>query len=202
MNTKVFQFFQQNYSPGRICLVGMSDLLYQLIRMGQSGLTPDGKPSRWSHSFLMGENRSGTIHIFESDIYMSLKRFQFVNGPQESKLSKWCKDTVDSACVLGMDLTPAEQDTILSKAREICYDERYLYPVGELLGTLWAILTKTLHKKNIFDDKYAVQCATFVRMCYQGISKDPLDGAMQHLTNTSPEKIFQSNRFTFRQVMT
>jgi hypothetical protein len=181
--------------------VGATDLLYEAIRIAQSRFTADGKPSLWSHSFLMGEKRSGTVYIMESDMHLSLKRLQFINGPQESKLSKWCGDTIEHACVLGMDLTPAEQEAVLAKARELCYDERYLYPIGELFGTLWAIITRTLDKKNIFDDKYAIQCSTFVRMCYQSIGRDPLVAMTDHLSNTMPERLFQSDRFSFRQVM-
>ncbi len=70
--------------------------------------------------------------------------------------------------------------------------------MGELFGTLWASLTRRLDKKNIFDDKYAVQCATFVRMCYRDIGRDPL-GAAVDLTNTSPEAFFRSDVFSFRQ---
>ena len=201
MNAQVFEFFTQYYEPGRVCLVGATDLLYEIIRVSQSGLTPDGRPSHWNHSFVMGERRSGTIYIMESDMHLSLKRLQFINGPQESKLSKWCGDTVEHACVLGMNLTVAEQEAILTKAQQLCYDERYLYPVGELLGTLWAIITNTLDKKNIFDEKFAIQCSTFTRMCYRSIGKDPLSGSTDDLSNTVPERLFQSHQFTFRQVM-
>src|SRR2546422_507687 len=82
---------------------------------------------------------------------------------------------------------------------DVCSSDLHLrYPVGELFGTLWAIITRRLAKKNIFDDKHAVQCATFVRMCYQAIGHDPVTGAV-HLTNTSPESFYQSQLFTFRK---
>ncbi len=100
-----------------------------------------------------------------------------------------------------MDLTATKRETVLATAREICYDERYLYPVGELFGTLWALMTHTLHRKNIFDDEYAIQCATFARMCYRSIGKDPLTDMVDHLSNTAPERLFQSTCFSFREVM-
>ena len=46
MNTRVLNFFRDNYVPGRICLVGANDIVGALIRDGQAGLTPDGKPSK------------------------------------------------------------------------------------------------------------------------------------------------------------
>ena len=92
----------------------------------------------------------------------------------ESLLQKWCKDSIEYACVLGMPLTAEEEQKILAKASEIAHDKQYRYPVEGLFGTLWAMVTRTLHKRNIFDMKYAIQCATYVRMCYQAIEKDPL----------------------------
>ncbi|MDP2885983.1 MAG: hypothetical protein Q8P51_13285 [Ignavibacteria bacterium] len=203
MNTLAFEFFRQHYAPGRVCLVGLSDPMYQLIRIGQSKITSDKKRSKWNHTFLMGERRGATgkekIYILESDIHFSWKELQFINGPQESPLEKWCKDTIEHACVLGLDLTPDDQKKLNDRGLEIAYDPRYRYPVGELFGTLWAMLTGTLHKRNIFDEEYAIQCATFVRMCYQAVGKELLVGSSDSLSNTSPERLHQGNVFTFKQ---
>jgi hypothetical protein len=151
----------------------------------------------------MGERRGSPgrekLFILESDFHFSWREFQFINGPQESLLEKWCKDSIEHACVLGMDLKPEEQRKVFSTGIDIAYDERYRYPIKELFGTLWAMLTGTLHKRNIFDEKYAIQCATFVRMCYQAIGKDPLVGSTDNLSNTSPERLYQSSMFTLRQ---
>jgi hypothetical protein len=204
MNTQLLTFFRTHFASGRICLVGANDIVGQLIRNGQAKLTPDKKPSKWSHTFIMGEQRDdsrndGSIYIYESDLHVSVAEWQVINGPQESRLVKWCNDTIEHACVLGLNITPVEQKSILRKALELTGDEKMKYPVAELFGTLWAILTRRLSKKNIFDDKYAVQCSTFVRMCCQAIGKDILAGSPTDISNTSPEKIYQSQAFTFRQ---
>lgn len=123
------------------------------------------------------------------------------NGAMESRLAKWCLDDVSHGCVLGLDLTPAQTSDLLTTALAYAYaydDEHLRYPVGELFGTLWAIITHRLSQKNIFDDRHAVQCATFVRMCYQKVGRDPVTGPIE-LTNTSPEAFYQSRAFTFRQ---
>lgn len=204
MSIEPLSFFNDNYALGRICLIGASDVIGWLIRNGQAGITPNKKASLWSHAFVMGEKRhdgrtDGNIYIFESDLYVSTSEWQVINGVQENRIVKWCKDNIEHACVLGMDLSANEEISIVTKALELAYDEQHLrYPVGELFGTLWAIITRSLSKKNIFDDKYAVQCATFVRMCYQHINRDILTGP-DDLTHTSPEKIFQSQVFTFRK---
>jgi len=204
MNPEVLRFFNENYTPGRVCLIGADDFIGKLIRFGQSSITPDKKPSLWSHAFLMGEKRrdgrdDGSIYIFESDLFADSNSWQIYNGVQESRLVKWCKDNIEHACVLGMDINQEEQRSLLSKALEYAYDEKRLrYPVGELFGTFWAILTRQFNKKNIFDDKYAVQCATFVRMCYQYIEKDFLPEDID-LTHSSPETIHQSQIFSYRK---
>jgi hypothetical protein len=203
MNSQAFSFLEQHYVPGRVCLVGLTDPIYELVRLGQSRITKDGKPSLWNHTFLMGQRRGPTgkekTYMLESDIHFSWKKLQFMNGPQENLLDKWCQDTIEHACVLGMDLSDDEQRKVMAAGLDLVYGDRYRYPVGELFGTLWAMLTGTLQKQNIFDDKYAIQCSTFVRMCYQAIDKDPLVGSTEALSNTSPERLYQSPSFTVRQ---
>jgi hypothetical protein len=202
MNTEAFDFIRKHYAPARICLVGLSDPLYQLVRMGQALITPDQTRSKWNHSFLLGEQRGWfwwkRTYILESDFHFSFRETQFINGPRESLLQKWCKDSIEYACVLGMPLTSHEEQRVLAKASEIARDKRYRYTVEGLFGTLWAMRTGRLHKRNIFDMKYAVQCSTFVRMCYQAINKDPLAGSTDDISNTSPERLWQSPLFTVR----
>jgi hypothetical protein len=200
MNREAFRFIRKHYAPARICLVGLSDPLYELVRMGQATITPDQTRSKWNHAFLLGEQRGWfwwkRTHILESDFHFSFRETQFINGPRESLLQKWCKDSVQYVCVLGMPLTADEEQKVLAKASEIAHDKRYRYPVEGLFGTLWAMRTGTLHKRNIFDMKYAIQCATFVRMCYQAINKDPLADSTDNISNTSPERLSQSALFT------
>jgi hypothetical protein len=202
MNTEAFNFIQKHYAPARICLVGLSDPLYELVRMGQAKITPDHKRSKWNHAFLLGEQRGWfwwkRTSILESDFHFSFRETQFINGPRESLLQKWCKDSIEYACVLGMPLTTDEEQKVLAKASEIAHDRRYRFPVEGLFGTLWAMRTGTLCNRNIFDMKYAIQCATYVRMCYQAIDKDPLGNSTDDISNTSPERLSQSALFTER----
>ena len=204
MNPRLLEFFNDHYVPGGICLVGANDTIGWLIRNGQTGITLDKKPSLWSHAFIYGDRRpdgrtDGNIYIFESDLNINVSNWQVINGVQENRIVKWCEDSVEHACVLGMNLSTNERGSLLNRALELAYDEEHLqYPVGELFGTIGAILFKKLTRKNIFDDKYAVQCSTFVRMCYQHINHEILIGPTD-LTHTSPEKIFQSQVFTCRK---
>jgi hypothetical protein len=202
MNTKAFNFIRAYYAPARVCLIGLSDPLYALVRMGQSTITPDHTRSKWNHAFLLGEERGRfwrkRTYILESDFHFSFRERHFINGPQESLLQKWCKDSIEYACVLGMPLTTEEEQKIPAKASEIIHDKRYRYSVEGLFGTLWAMHTGTLHKRNILAMKYAIQCSTYVRLCYQAIGKDPIEGSTDDITNTSPERLSQSPSFTVR----
>src|SRR5439155_1639602 len=128
----------------------------------------------------------GNVYIFESDLRVSVKDWEVQNGVMEIRIVKWCLDDVSHGCVLGMDLTADLAQRLVTKGLEYAYDEDHLgYPVGELFGTLWAIITHRMARRNIFDDKHAVQCATFVRMCYQAIGRDPVTGPVA-ISNTSP----------------
>ena len=97
-----------------------------------------------------------------------------------------------------MPMTAEEQRKVLAKASEIARDKRYRYSVEGLFGTLWAMWTGRLHKRNIFDMKYAIHCSTYVRLCYQAIDRDPLAGSTDDISNTSPERLSQSPLFTMR----
>jgi hypothetical protein len=204
MNAHVLDFFRTHYAPGRVCLVGSKNPIYMAIREAQRSLTKDGKASRYNHCFLMGNTRKdkrddGSIYIFESDLHVSVHDWEVKNGVMESRIAKWCPDDCEYAAVLGMDLSQGDVDKLVANALWYAYDEQHLrYPVGELFGTLWALLTHRLSQKNIFDMKYAVQCSTFVRMCYRDIGREMITNGTD-LTNTSPEAISQSGLFTFRK---
>ena len=204
MNQQVLNFFGQHYAPGRVCLVGSANPIYKLIREGQSKLTKDGNPSRYNHAFLMGSRRNdgrsdGSLYIFESDLHISVSEWQVKNGVMESRITKWCLDDLEYAAVLGLNLSQQESDALVQKALWYTYDENHIrYPVGELFGTLYAIVMGRLNKRNVFDIVDAVQCATFVRMCFQGIGHDIIMSSTD-TTNTTPEEISQSPVFTFRQ---
>lgn len=204
MNHELLEFFNRYYAPGRICLVGADDAIGTIVRTGQMSLTVDKEPSKWSHAFLMGLRRDdgrldGSVYIFESDLRVDTKNWQLLNGVMESRLVKWCGDNIEHACVLALNNSINGSEAIVRTALECAYDEhRLCYPVGELFGTLWAILTKSLDKMNIFDQVYAVQCATFMRMCYQSINQDFISHGM-HPSNTSLEEIYQSAAFGVRE---
>jgi hypothetical protein len=204
MNQELLAFFNRYYAPGRICLVGADDAVGIIVRTGQITLTVDKNPSKWSHAFLMGLRRDdgrsdGSIYIFESDLRVNTKNWQVHNGVMESRLVKWCGNNIEHACVLALSNSINKSNAIIRTALEYAYDEHRLhYPISEMFGTLRAILTKSADKMNIYNQAYAVQCATFIRMCYQNINEDFITNGI-HSDNISPEVIYQSTVFGVRE---
>ena len=66
-----------------------------------------------------------------------------------------------------------------------------LYPIHELLGTWWAIITKKQWLPNPVDDPHAMYCSAFVRHCYKEAGRDFI-GPKVSVSNTTPEDIAQA----------
>lgn len=199
-NEKLLQFFRQYFRPGIIGLVGTKDMIGSAIRIAQKSLTPDGNASLWSHCFLFGELRldrrkSGNMktrspYIFESDLQINLIRPQVRNGAQENWYGKWCSEKVEHAALIDFGLSEDEKDDVLATALQLV-DEQVLYPIQELLGTWWSVITGQQWFPNPVDDPHAMYCSSFVRHCYREAGKDFL-GPEVSLSNTTPEHIAQA----------
>jgi hypothetical protein len=202
MNDSLYNFFVSNYGRSRVALVGTSDWIGEAVRSGQRNLTPDGKPSLWSHVFIIGEMRpdrrepgNTTIspYIFESDIHVGIINAQVRNGAQENWIGKWCKDETEHAAIFDFDLNTSEEDAVLGTALQLC-NEQVMYPIHELVGTWIALVTKREWQPNPFDDPRAMYCSSFVRYCYQKAGRDFL-GSSVDVSNTTPEHIAQCRSF-------
>ena len=199
LNESLLNFFMDNYRPASIGLVGTRDPVGLAIRQSLRALREDGKPSSWSHCFLLGDLRwdrrgpqrgkSRSLYIFESDIQISLYYPQLRNGAQESWVGKWCTERVENAAVVDFELTEAEREDVLSFALQLV-DEQAYYPLQELIGTWWSIISKRQWQPNWLDDPHALYCSAFVRHCYREAGKD-FGGAEVSLSNTTPEDIAQ-----------
>lgn len=200
LNNKVLEFFTDNFKPGVIGIVGAKDSVSLAVREGQKQLTKDGKPSIWSHCFLLGELRydrrgpNKTIvkspYLLESDIILKLFKLQLRNGAQENWIGKWCQEKIENAGVINFGLNADETKMVLATALQLV-DEQVVYPIHELLGTWWAIVTKKQWLPNPLDDPHAMYCSSFARYCYQEAGRDFLDPAIS-VSNTTPEHIAQA----------
>lgn len=199
LNTRLLQFFSGQCKPGTIGLVGTKDAIGLAIREAQRAVTPDGKTSFWSHCFIIsnmrldrrgpGNAKSRSPYVFESDLKVNLFKPQLRNGAQENWIGKWCKEEVENAAVIDFGISEAERDDVLASALQLV-DEQVLYPIQELLGTWWAIVTKRQWLPNPLDDPHAMYCSAFVRHCYKEAGRDFI-GQEVSVSNTTPEHIAQ-----------
>jgi hypothetical protein len=197
LNMKLLDFFSVNYKPGLIGLVGTKDAIGIAIREAQSLITKDGNPSLWSHCFILnnlrldrrgpGGTRTRSPYIFESDLKLKIFKPQVRNGAQENWIGKWCVKKVENAAIIDFGLSDEERDNILATALQLV-DEQVLYPIQELLGTWWAIITGKQWLPNPLNNPHAMYCSAFVRYCYKEAGKDFL-GAEISVSNTTPEDI-------------
>ncbi len=208
-DTNLFNFFSSNYKRGTIALVGTNDATGLGIREAQRALTGDGKPSLWSHCFILGDLRfdmrgpGSTIvkspYIFESDLKVDIFMPQVRNGAQENWIGKWCTSKVENAAVIDLGLSGDKQDSVLANALQLV-DEQVLYPIQELLGTWLAIITGKQWLPNPLDDPRAMYCSAFVRYCYRQAGEDFL-GSEIAVGNTTPEDIarvgVEANKIVF-----
>ena len=196
----LLQFFMTNYRPGAIGLVGTNDTIGKAIRAAQGMITKDRRESLWSHCFIFNDLRldrrgpdndiTESLYLFESDLKVNAFKPQLRNGAQENWIGKWCKDNVEHAAVIDLDLSDGQKDMVLATALQLI-DEQVLYPIQELLGTWWAIITRQEWKENPVDDPHAMYCSAFVRHCYNVAGKDFLYSSVS-ISNTSPEHIAQA----------
>ena len=200
LNEKLLQFFRQYFRPGIIGLVGTRDMIGLAIREAQKPITLDGKVSLWSHSFLLddlrldrrgpGNAKSRSPYIFESDLKINLIKPQIRNGAQENWLGKWCVQDVENAALIDFALSEDQKDDVLATALQLV-DEQVLYPIQELLGTWWSIITGQQWLANPLDEPHAMYCSSFVRHCYREAGRDFM-GPEVSLSNTTPEHIAQA----------
>jgi hypothetical protein len=200
LNPELLEFFTGNYKPGIIGVVGAKGMIGTAIREAQSRATVDGKPSLWSHCFILGELRldrrgpggekSRSPYLFESDLKVNLLKSQIRNGAQENWIGKWCKEEVENAAVIDFGLSEDQKNDVLATALQLV-DEQVLYPIHELLGTWWAMIVKKRWLPNPVDDPHAMYCSAFTRYCYREAGKDFI-GSEISVSNTTPEDIAQA----------
>jgi len=200
LNPRILDFFTSSYKPGIIGMVGTKDFIGLGIREAQRGVTTDGEASLWSHCFILGDLRldrrgaggakSKSPYLFESDLKVNVFKSQLRNGAQENWIGKHCREKVENAAVIDFGLSENQRDDILATALQLV-DEQVLYPIHELLGTWWAIITKKQWLPNPVDDPHAMYCSAFTSYCYKEAGKDFLGNEIS-VSNTTPEDIAQA----------
>ena len=199
INRGMLRFFTDHYKPEIIGIVGTKHTIGLAIREAQKAVTVDREASLWSHCFIFGDLRldrrgkggkkSRSPYIFESDLKVNVFKPQLRNGAQENWVGKHCREVVENAGVIDFGLSEDVIENILATALQLV-DEQVLYPIQELLGTWWAIITNREWLPNPVDDRHAMYCSAFVRHCYKKAGADFLKRVS--VSNTTPEHIAQA----------
>jgi hypothetical protein len=200
LNPRLLDFFTTHHKPGIIGVVGTKGTIGMAVREAQKAVTADGRASLWSHCFILGDSRfdrrgsggakSRSPYLFESDLKLDVFKSQLRNGAQENWIGKHCRERVENAAVVDFGLSEDQKENILATALQLV-DEQVLYPIHELLGTWWAIITKKQWLPNPLNDPHAMYCSAFVRYCYKEAGRDFL-GHEISVSNTTPEDIVQA----------
>lgn len=132
-------------------------------------------------------------YLFESDLKVDAFKPQLRNGAQENWIGKWCKVVVEKAAAMDLGLSEDERYKVLGIALQLI-DEQVLYPIQELLGTWWTIITKRQWRANPLDDPQAMYCSSFVRYCYKETGRDFLDSSVS-VSNTTPEDVARAGQY-------
>jgi hypothetical protein len=198
VNQALLDFFTSHFKPGDIGFVGMQDKIGHAIRRGQVALN-EGKPSLWSHCFIMGEKRLdcrnnspipvSSPYIFESHIVFNLEHLEIQNGAQENWLGKWSNVRVEHAAVIDFNLDFFQTQLVLASAVQMI-GEDVLFPIGGLFYTWLALQMNRFGFSDPLASPKRLFCSAFVRKCYQQAGVDFM-GSDIPLWNTTPEHIAQ-----------
>jgi len=203
VNAELYEWLCGHYQRGRVVVCGDATLVGKAVRFGQRGLTADGRDSRWSHTFIMGDVRpdrralAGQVtrspYLFESDFAMNPRKKQLKSGAQESWLGKWCHTQVTHVAVLDLEPDDETADAVCATALQLV-DEQMRYPLAGILDTWWAIVRGKTWKANPKHSRNAMYCSAFVRFCWQQAGRDFVSPDIA-LSNTAPEHIAQARPF-------
>ncbi len=184
------EFFERHAAPGRIGLVGGSEITNRMILRAQRHLTPDRKWSLFSHAFLFQGRRADGHHwVFESDLMIQHKNIRL--GVQENRLAKYHgDDSYPYAAVLDFGLTPEQTQKLMAAALELVAGGTR-YSLREIVGTVWALRhPRWQPKENLLARERAFYCSAFVTHVLGEIGLKISDTAA--VKNTTPEHIAQT----------
>lgn len=181
------EFFERHAAPGRIGLVGGSELSNRLILRAQRHLHPGRAWGRFSHAFLFQGRRADGHHwIVESDLDIRKKHIRL--GVQENRVAKYHGDEAyPFVAILDFGLTPAQEGSVLAAALEqVVAGTRY--SLREIVGTLWALRHPEWRPRaNLLARERAFYCSAFVAHALAAAGVKLAPGIDEK--NTAPEHI-------------
>lgn len=181
------EFFERYAHPGRIGIVGGTELANRLIGRAQRHQIEGGDWSRWSHAFLFqGRRVDGHHWIVESDL--DIKRKHIRLGVQENRIEKYFDDEKYAALtIIDLGLDAAQEQRMLARALELVAAGTR-YSLREIAGTAWALRhPRWRPKENLLAREQAFYCSAFVRHVFGHAGIELAIGIA--VKNTTPEDI-------------
>jgi len=181
------EFFERYAHPGRIGMVGGTELTNRLIGRAQRHQDLDHRWSAWSHAFLFqGRRADGQHWVIESDL--DIKRKHIRLGVQENRIAKYFDaDKYGAVAVIDLGLDAAQEQKLLAQALDhVAAGARY--SLREIVGTAWALRhPRWRPRENLLAREQAFYCSAFVRHVFGHIGVDLAVGIA--VKNTTPEDI-------------
>ncbi len=181
------EFFEKHAAPGRIGLVGGSELINRMIGRAQRHQVEGRAWSNWTHAFLFQGRRADGHHwVIESDLDIKKKHIRL--GVQENRIAKYYDDeSYGALAVIDLGLTEAQQQALFTHALDLVASGAR-YSLREIIGTHWALRhARWRPKENLLAREQAFYCSAFVRHVYGRMGVDLVAGIAEK--NTTPHDI-------------
>lgn len=163
------EFFERYAQPGRIGIVGGTEISNRLIGRAQRRQIDGERWSQWSHAFLFQGRRADGHHwVIESDI--DIKRRHIRLGVQENRATKYFDDgRYPAIAVLDLGLSAEAEAKLMACALGLVAAGTR-YSLREIIGTAWALRHPTWRpKENLLAREQAFYCSAFVRHVFDQI---------------------------------
>lgn len=181
------EFFEKHAAPGRIGLIGGSELTNRMIGRAQRHQVEGKVWSNWTHAFLFqGRRADGQHWIIESDLDIRKKHIRL--GVQENRISKYHDDSKYGAlAVIDLGLTEAQQQALFAHALDLVAAGTR-YSLREIIGTAWALRHPEWRpRENLLAREQAFYCSAFVRHVFSRTGFELVAGIAEK--NTTPHDI-------------
>ncbi len=181
------EFFYSFAKTGSVGLVGGTHFIDRSIKKIQKKITPDKKPSLFSHAFIMSEKRiDDKWWIIESDLEFHTKQIKV--GVQENRIDKYFDEKLyPNVVLLDFNLSAEQTKLILTEGLNLV-NGRANYSMREIFGVLLSFSSEKRDKENVFARENSFICSAMVQHCYQRANLlFNKDVSLKHLT---PQDIF------------
>jgi hypothetical protein len=181
-----------------IGLLGQRDIPGVTLRLAQSVLRWDLRPSLWSHAFLVAGRTSdvkaiGDLPIREVSIYSRTGAFPepAYNAVSDATLGDYADREVDAnVALLTVAMSTEEVENVADRALANPNLDRLRYDFWETLGIWAGYLWSSGTRPNPLREGFPMFSSAFVEYCFEAIPLDLSPAASER--NSAPEHLWNS----------